>query len=285
MTLEILPQKLFTMPNVTPLMQHGNAAIFHKTLRHDLLDKEIYLSQTAILFIVKGRQLLHQNANQPTAVQQGDLLLLPKDIYLVSDYTTNDNQFEAILFFITDEITDMLRPSNLPSNPSNTGLAQIHTPPLQIAKFMASLLDIYGNQPNIGQLLELKLKEFLSLIAQTNAGREFSSAFYHSTHGRKRDIAQFMKDNYLKNLKVEDYASLTGHSKSTFTREFKKLYATTPHQWLIEQRLLKAHQILITGKTSVIQTALAVGYDNASHFTTAYKNKYNQTPNQTKSQL
>lgn len=278
MTLEIIPEKLFTMHNVKPLVHQNNAVIFHKILHKNLLDKEIYLSQSAIIFLVKGSQILHQSSGENIKANQGDLLFLAKDLYSVSDYTTQNNQFEAVLFFITDEIIDRLRPKN----PISSEHVQTYSTTPQITKFMASLVDIYANQPNVEQILEPKLQELLALIGQTSSGVGFLNNFYKSTLGRKRDIRQFMKDNYLKNLKVDDYATLTGHSKSTFTREFKKLYGATPHQWLIEQRLIKAHNILTENSSSVLQTALAVGYENVSHFATAYKNKYKQSPSQTK---
>lgn len=91
-----------------------------------------------------------------------------------------------------------------------------------------------------------------------------------------------MKKNYLRNLRVEDYALLTGRSKSTFIREFKQLYNNTPNQWLITQRLDKAHEILTNSESSVTDVAFEVGYENVSHFISAYKRRFNITPNQAK---
>ena len=89
----------------------------------------------------------------------------------------------------------------------------------------------------------------------------------------------------MKNLKVADYALLTGRSVSTFMREFKKLYQTTPNQWLIERRLEKAHHLLTHTDMNVTDVAVEVGYDNVSHFIKAYKIRHRQTPKQTKKNL
>ncbi|MEH6348105.1 MAG: AraC family transcriptional regulator [Bermanella sp.] len=93
--------------------------------------------------------------------------------------------------------------------------------------------------------MDLTLSELIALIRLQDNGEEFLLLFNTFLHpAESRDIRDFMKRNYLKNLNVDDYAQLTGRSKSTFIREFKTLYNATPNQWLIDQRLEKAHYIL-----------------------------------------
>jgi transcriptional regulator GlxA family with amidase domain len=91
-----------------------------------------------------------------------------------------------------------------------------------------------------------------------------------------------MEDNYLGNLKINDYAILTGRSVSTFTREFKRLYGITPNKWLIKKRLKKAHDLLNDTNMNVTQVSMEVGYENISHFIKAYKEVYGVTPKLTK---
>ncbi|MBL4673950.1 MAG: helix-turn-helix transcriptional regulator, partial [Arenicella sp.] len=88
-------------------------------------------------------------------------------------------------------------------------------------------------------------------------------------------------ENYLSNLKISDYAILTGRSDSTFNRDFKRLFGTTPKKWLITKRLSKSHQLLCNTELNVTQVAIEVGYENVSHFIAAYKKTYGVTPKST----
>ena len=232
MILEILPQYLFSMLNVNALLHHQNTAILHKILHQNLLDKEMYLSSAALLYIVKGAQSIGIYDAERVRVERGQLLYLPKDIYLVSDFIKQDDSFEAILFFIDDDMFAKLRP--LKAKKSET---QIHShKPLilptnqQMAKYIGSLIDVYMGQENTPHLLEIKLLELLALVKLQHDGDGFLDDFFsRSLMPKKRDIRDFMQQHYLHNLKIEDYAHLTGRSVSTFNREFKALYKATPH--------------------------------------------------------
>jgi len=284
MLLELLPVHLYGSTNIDILFQDNGSAIIHKSLSENLMDKEIYLSSVAILFIVKGRQIIQNYDGKKVVVEQGHLVFLSKDMYLVSDFVTEKGEFEAVIFFINDEF---IKNKSKAENISDRANGYIPTlrPNIQIIKYIESLLSVYANSNNNNEILNLKLFELLTLINSQNDGLHFLSRLHSFLLPQKKhDIREFMKNNYLKNLKVEDYALLTGRSKSTFIREFKKLYNNTPNQWLIEQRLEKAHQILANSNSNfnITDTAFEVGYENVSHFISAYKKRFNVTPKQSK---
>ena len=89
-----------------------------------------------------------------------------------------------------------------------------------------------------------------------------------------------MLQHFEKPLDIADYAYLTGRSISTFQRDFKSKFASSPKQWLIEKRLQKAAQLLKQTSASVTEIALKVGYDNVSHFIKAFNKKYGNSPKQ-----
>lgn len=282
MTLEILPRQLYCLPNIKVLFRNNNSSILHKTLHESLIDKEMYLSSVAMLFVVKGKQTIRNYGGRKVVVGQGQLLYLSKDMYLVSDFVTENNEFEAVIFFFDDEFIE--RKSRISkANGKLKNTIPTLLPSVQIGRYIHSLLSVYLNSTNDKEILDLKLSELLALIKLQDDGKEFISLFNEFSYPKeRRDIREFMERNYLKNLNVEDYALLTGRSKSTFIRDFKKLYSTTPNQWLIDQRLEKAHYILMKTNLNVTDTAFEVGYENVSHFISAYKNKFLVTPKQSK---
>jgi AraC family transcriptional activator FtrA len=65
-------------------------------------------------------------------------------------------------------------------------------------------------------------------------------------------------------LKVEDLARKAAMSPRTFARRFREQTGTTPHQWLMHQRLLAAQRRLEKTAEAIDQVAEAVGLQTAS---------------------
>lgn len=89
-----------------------------------------------------------------------------------------------------------------------------------------------------------------------------------------------MELNFDKPLLIEDYAFLTGRSISSFRRDFKRKYDTTPKKWLLEKKLYKAKQLLSSTNLSINEISLEIGFDNTSHFISLFRKSYNETPKQ-----
>jgi AraC-like DNA-binding protein len=167
-------------------------------------------------------------------------------------------------------------------NNSDKKLCNIIASNDQIKEYICSLYTTYYKRDLSPALIEVKLIEFLMLLAEQSENNEFISTLIQPV--KKRNLKQFMDNNYLENLKVSDYASLTGRSVSTFNREFKNLYGTTPHKWLMQKRLDKSADYLKNTNMTVTEVALEVGYENVSHFIKAYKALFGTTPKRQRTQ-
>ncbi len=280
MILEILPNSLYGSPNIEVLLKNNTSSIVYKTLSKSLVNKKMYISSVAILLVIKGNQIIRNYDGADLVVNENEMVILPKDIYVVSDFVINKNNFEAFIFFIDDILIEKFLLFNLYDlkNKLNNKVLKTRTT-YQVNKFIQSLNEIYKNTKNNKVFLELKILEFLLLLESHDTSKILIPSLIGST--KKRNIKKFMERNYLENLKINDYASLTGRSVSTFNREFKRLYGTTPNKWLIGKRLSKSNELLKSTNLSVTQVALEVGYENISHFIDAYKKIYGVTPKST----
>ncbi len=74
-------------------------------------------------------------------------------------------------------------------------------------------------------------------------------------------------------LSVEHLARRAGTSPRTFARRFRAATGTTPHQWILSQRILLAQRLLETGDEPVERVARRCGFGSAAglrqHFTRA----------------
>jgi AraC-like DNA-binding protein len=90
---------------------------------------------------------------------------------------------------------------------------------------------------------------------------------------------QYIKKNYNKPVTLSELASLSGLSEAHYSRVFKDVMGLSPIQFVIQEKMQKAVEILITG-TSVSETAASVGYFNNSLFVKTFKSVYQCTPTQ-----
>jgi AraC family transcriptional regulator, exoenzyme S synthesis regulatory protein ExsA len=96
----------------------------------------------------------------------------------------------------------------------------------------------------------------------------------------KINLAEFMEKNYMFNMPVEKFGYLTGRSLTTFKRDFKRTFNTTPQKWLTEKRLgLAYHQINDLNKKPV-DVCYESGFENLSHFSFAFKKQFGVSPAQ-----
>lgn len=82
-------------------------------------------------------------------------------------------------------------------------------------------------------------------------------------------------------------ASLTHELKigrTQFQRKIKMLTDMTPVEFLRNVRIKKARALILTSETTISEIAYAVGFNNLSYFTRAYKRTFNELPSVTMEQ-
>ena len=79
-------------------------------------------------------------------------------------------------------------------------------------------------------------------------------------------------------MSLEEFALYTGRSLASFKRDFTEISDLSPQKWIIKKRLMKAHELIESGK-SVTDACIETGFKNRSHFSTAFKNNFGYAPN------
>lgn len=73
-----------------------------------------------------------------------------------------------------------------------------------------------------------------------------------------------------------------GVTESRVTRAFRTTYGTTPFCYANRARIARGREMLLESRASLIEIALACGYEHHSSFTTAYRRTYGETPRETR---
>lgn len=278
----LIPQRLFSDKSVCILLRDGNTCILQKELSESLTGREAYVSNHVISLVLAGEQFLRTYEENTIRVQAGELVFIPRGVYYVSDLQPQNGNFCSLLFYFDDAVIhsfmqhSQITEADRRAAPEHLKFVQFPA----INSFVTSLLDIYGDGRHGKQFLQPKLLELLHLLNAHSTDNTFAEFLFRLTLPGKRNIRTFMEQNYDKPLKIADYAYLTGRSASTFRRDFKTQFKTTPQQWLKEQRLIKAHRLAVNQEMAVNQLAYEVGYDNVSYFIREFRSRTGLSPKQ-----
>ena len=86
-------------------------------------------------------------------------------------------------------------------------------------------------------------------------------------------------------LSVDDIAAVAHLTTYHFTRVFKQATGFTPHQYVIEQRVAQAVNLLQANQLSIAQVAVEVGFNDQSHLSRHIKRNTGFTPRQIQQSL
>lgn len=92
---------------------------------------------------------------------------------------------------------------------------------------------------------------------------------------RARDLADL---RYAEPLDVGQLAAAAGLSPAHFSREFRKAFGESPHQYLLTRRLERAAALLRHTDRSVAEICLDVGLTSVGSFTTSFTRTYGRSP-------
>jgi len=125
--------------------------------------------------------------------------------------------------------------------------------------------------------IETTLLEALSylIINYTSYNKKTDSIF-----GDKKIVSstyELIKDSLDTSFSLDELASNSNLSKYHFLRLFKKEFGLTPHNFIINQRINKAYELIKNGK-KISEASIEVGFNDQSHFTRNFKKLYGYTP-------
>ena len=92
---------------------------------------------------------------------------------------------------------------------------------------------------------------------------------------RARDLADA---RYFERLGVADLARAAGLSQAHFSREFRRAFGESPHQYLLTRRLERAAALLRTTDRSIADICFSVGLQSVGSFTTSFGRMFGMSP-------
>jgi len=147
--------------------------------------------------------------------------------------------------------------------------------------FFHSMLTYFrGKKQPPDAIIKLKIKELLINILYNCQDKQLLSYFKSVANNSIPSLTNIMESNFCFNLKIEEFAKMSHRSLSTFKRDFHNHYNTTPGKWLLGKRLDYAANLLLRNATNISQVAFESGFEDHSHFSRAFREKFGLAPSE-----
>ncbi len=95
---------------------------------------------------------------------------------------------------------------------------------------------------------------------------------------RLQRVFSHIRENIGRDLSVTELAQVVGMSQYYFSKLFKMSTGTTPHQYVMRQRVERAQEMLRETQTPLAEVATQVGFETQSHFTSVFRKIVGATP-------
>jgi AraC-like DNA-binding protein len=240
---------------------------------------EIVAEEHAVVRVLSG-ELKVVESNKTYVFGVGETLLRPRHrpLTLIKS-EKNGLPYKAIVVKLTQDVLKAFyEQKNIETNlvSKTDHVIPLCQSPL-LDSFFASMLPYFDLEYKLPKdLSQLKIQEAITVLRSINKAIDNILSDFSEPH--KINLVEFMERNYMFNMPMEKFGYLTGRSLSTFKRDFKKAFNTTPQKWLTEKRLALAYDQLTKKRSKPIDIFYEVGFENLSHFSYAFKKKFGQSP-------
>ncbi|MUP42893.1 helix-turn-helix domain-containing protein [Gramella aestuarii] len=243
---------------------------------------QFWTDSNLITFVVNGRKDWISSGDI-FHIETGDALFIKKGVYTTRQYL--DVEYCVMLFVMSD---DFIR--NFILGNSNLELRQHQEPhssrevfPIEVTETFRSLVYSIFNYFRSGdeiprELVEIKFRELLFNIVLNPKNSGLINHFISLKDQARSNLEEIMLKNYQYDLKLEDFARLTGRSLSSFKRDFKEHFGISPGKWILNQRLNRSKSLLLGTDLNINEVGFESGFRNNSHFSQVFKKRFNATP-------
>ena len=144
-----------------------------------------------------------------------------------------------------------------------------------------ALLDESASETPVGRLYTDSLIQTLTLHLLKNYTNAASAR--ENTNGglsgyRLRRVQEFIDANLEEDLSLAELAEVADLSQFHFARAFRRSTGLTPQQYLMQQRIERAKELLSHADLPIVEISLRTGFKNQSHFTTLFRKFTTFTP-------
>lgn len=248
---------------------------------------KVWSKYNYFLYVVRGKKMW-QSSRAKYYVQEGEAIFVKKGANIIHQFF--EEGFCSLMIFVPDDfISNVIKESSAFSPKckieSTDTVTYLYLDEV-LSAYFPSVLSYFakGEQPP-GNLLEIKFKELILDLLLSPHNESLCSYFKSLCDRNKTSIREIMESNFIYNLKLEEFAYLSGRSVTSFKKDFINTFNCTPGKWLLKRRLEHAKYLLEVTDKNINELVFEAGFENASHFIRVFKQVYGLSPLQFKKSI
>jgi AraC-like DNA-binding protein len=239
---------------------------------------EIAFEHHMLIWFISGETRIVQ-PDGTRIFKAGDIFLIPRNqLATIINYPKDGQPHKTVVMHLTaDRLKRFYEGIHLKPNAApQPKIMSFDDHPL-LHSCLASLIPYFDMQETFPEdIASLKITEAITILRAID--KKIDGILGNFEEPGKIDLMGFMEKNFMFNMPMEKFGYLTGRSLTTFKRDFKKTFQTTPQKWLLQKRLELAHFQLAEKKAKPIDVCYETGFENLSHFSFAFKKQYGYAP-------
>ncbi len=250
-----------------------------------------YLSTYTLKYVIEGIKHYNYN-NQNIEVSKNQYLVLNNNSKITSEVKKGT---KGLSFFLSSKLINEIYSYHTNNNSSIEFLELTHKKPNSKAHYLLNeIAYLYEhNQIVFKQQMEDLFIQVSELIVQeqVNVDDNFIKLKIVKHNTKKElyklvtDAREYLNDNFEEDISLDKISRDIGISKYYLHRLFTEINGNTPLGYLTAIRLKEAKNKLRYSKDSIIEIAIACGFNNASYFSNIFKKYTGFSPTQFRQNL
>jgi len=253
--------------------------LFYSYLSTMRKEKVGFFEHTTLVLQVSGLFTM-ETADYKMSMRSGEMMLIRKNqLVELTKMPLEEKDYQTIVIVLKEDLLRQIAlEQQVEMGQRYTGAPNLLIPENDFLRGFFQSVIPYVHHPDekiTNTMGLLKVREVVQLLLYSMP--ELREFFFDFSEPHKIDLEKFMVNNFHFNVPVEKFAQLTGRSLAAFKRDFQKIFALSPRQWLQEKRLTEARHLLEKNKKSS-SIYLDLGFESLSHFSNAFKKKFGKAP-------
>jgi len=238
---------------------------------------DIMFDHHMLIWFISGETKIVQ-AEGTHIFTAGDIFLIPRNqLATIINYPKDGLPHKTVIMHLSaDRLRNFYANINVKANASLSQKIRRYSNHPLLESCLVSLVPYFDMKEIPENIASLKITEAISILRAIDA--DIDNMLANFEEPGKIDLVGYMEKNFMFNMPMEKFGYLTGRSITTFKRDFKKAFNTTPQRWLTQKRLELAHYQFVEKHKKPIDVCYEVGFENLSHFSYAFKKQFGYAP-------
>lgn len=222
-----------------------------------------------IFFLIKKGSLHFHYQNQSFTASKDEIVLL--DCKKENNYYATEETVFQFFHFNGKHIQELY-------NAIYDSKGSVYSIPAQ-QNTIPDILSLIESQQKVDFKISLKIYELLGNILESNSPSfEYRDSAIAKKTPEIEAALSYIQKNFSSKITVEKLSHISNLSTYHFSRLFKKHVGTSPHQYLLNYRLIQAKNLLVDSQLSIEQISIECGFYSTGHFINAFSKSTGMTP-------